>query len=127
MFLKRCQYQSLSLNDLFIGATVTIFSRQLKVVEYADVFTRQRFENQRSKTFAMIKPDCYNHIGKIIDIIFSVGFRILNLKMTRMTLSQAKQFYAEHAGKPFFEDLTNFIASDVVVGIELVSENAVAK
>lgn len=44
-----------------------------------------------------------------------------------MTVAQARQFYAEHTGKPFFENLTNFIASDVVVGMELVSENAVAK
>ena len=106
---------------------MTIYSRQLKVVDYADVFTRQRFEVQRSKTFAMIKPDCYNHIGKIIDIILSSGFRIGNLKMMRMTLTQTRQFYAEHTGKPFFEDLTNFISSDVVVGLELIAENAIAR
>lgn len=125
--MKRCQYPGLVLSDLFVGATITIYSRQLKVVDYADVFTRQRFETQRSKTFAMIKPDCYNHIGKIIDIINSAGFRISNLRMTRMSVTQSRQFYAEHAGKPFYEDLTNFIASDVVVGLELIAENAVAR
>ena len=125
--MKRCQYPGLVLSDLFVGSTITIYSRQLKVVDYADVFTRQRFETQRSKTFGMIKPDCYHNIGKIIDIIHSAGFRISNLKMVRMSVSQSRQFYAEHAGKPFFEDLTNFIASDVVVGMELVAENAVQR
>ena len=75
----------------------------------------------------MIKPDCYNHMGKIIDIIYSSGFRISNLKMLRMTLNQARQFYAEHQGKPFYEGLTSFISSDVVVGMELVGENAVPR
>ena len=125
--MKRCQYPGLALTDLYVGSTVTIYSRQLKVVDYADVFTRQRFEVQRSKTFGMIKPDCYNHIGRILDIIISAGFRISNLKMVRMTVTQSRQFYAEHTGKPFYEDLTNFIASDVVVGMELVAENAVTK
>ncbi|OMJ91988.1 hypothetical protein SteCoe_5304 [Stentor coeruleus] len=127
IFLKRCQYPGLSVSELFIGATVTIYSRQLKVIDYADVFTRQKFETQRSKTFGMIKPDCYNNIGKIIDIIYSKGLRITNLKMIKMTLTNARQFYAEHTGKPFFEDLTNFMSSDVVVGMELVAENAVPK
>jgi nucleoside-diphosphate kinase len=75
---------------------VKIISRQLKVVDYADVFTRQRFEVQRSKTFGMIKPESYNNIGKIIDIIVSARFGISNLKMARMTLAQARQFYPEH-------------------------------
>lgn len=39
---------------------------------------------------------------------------------------QAEQFYAEHKGKPFFSDLTAFMQSDVVTGMELVKENAVA-
>ena len=39
----------MKLKDLYLGATVTVWSRQLKVVEYADVFTRKNFEVQRSQ------------------------------------------------------------------------------
>jgi nucleoside-diphosphate kinase len=127
MFLKRCQYPDLNVSDLFIGNTVTVFSRQLKIVEYADVFTRRAFENQRGRTFGMIKPDAYNHIGKIIDAILQTGFRISNIKMVRMTPAQAQEFYGEHRGKPFYETLVQFITSDVVVGMELVGENAVQR
>ena len=126
-FFETVPVPRLSLSDLFIGSIIPIYSRQLKVIDYADVFTRQKFETQRSKTFAMIKPDSYNNTGKIIDLIYSQGFRISSLKMLKMTLSQARQFYAEHTGKPFFEDLVNFISSDVVVGMELVAENAVPR
>ena len=55
--------------DLFIGSIITVYSRQLKLVEYGDLFTRQKFENKKQKTFAMIKPDAYTSTGKIIDAI----------------------------------------------------------
>ena len=44
----------------------------------------------------MIKPDAYTNIGNIIDAIEKSGFIISNLKMTKMTLQDASQFYAEH-------------------------------
>jgi len=74
----------------------------------------------------MIKPDCYTHIGRVIDAIIQAGLSINAMKMARFTINDAIQFYSEHQGKPFFDDLINFISSDVVVGMELVSENAVA-
>ncbi len=37
----------------------------------------------------MIKPDAYNHIGKIISAIERDGFMIANIKMTKMTLNDA--------------------------------------
>ena len=71
MFLKRTRYPAISEEDLFLGATVTVFSRQYKLVEYADEFTRKAFDQTHhlEKTFAMIKPDAYTHIGKIIQVI----------------------------------------------------------
>ncbi len=75
----------------------------------------------------MIKPDAYTSTGKIIDKIYQNGFMISKLKMTRFTPESAGQFYGEHKGKPFFNDLMNFVTSDVVTGIELVAENAVEK
>ncbi|CAG9334543.1 unnamed protein product [Blepharisma stoltei] len=74
----------------------------------------------------MIKPDCYTHIGRVIDSIIQAGLTINSMKMIRFTLNDAVQFYSEHQGKPFFDDLVNFISSDVVVGMELIAENAVA-
>jgi nucleoside-diphosphate kinase len=46
-------------------------------------------------------------------------------KFTRPQLSD--DFYAEHKGKPFFADLSAFMQTDVVTGMELVSENAIGK
>jgi len=76
----------------------------------------------------MIKPDCYTQTGKIIDAIYRNGFSISKLKMTKFQRpALCDEFYQEHRGKPFFNDLCSFMQSDVVTGMELVSENAVQK
>ena len=49
IFLKRCEYPQIQLKDLYIGSVLTVYSRQLKVVDYADVFTRSKFEVHRAK------------------------------------------------------------------------------
>lgn len=76
MFLKRTEIPGISLGDLYIGSTVTVYSRQLVVKEYADLYTRTAFEEKRGRTLALIKPNAYLHIGKIVSRIQSEGFQI---------------------------------------------------
>lgn len=66
-------------------------------------------------------------MGKIVDAIQQSGLTINKLKMSRFGQAQASKFYEEHVGKPFFDNLQKFITSDVVVGMELVGPNVVAK
>jgi len=73
----------------------------------------------------MIKPDSYHSVGKIIDSIFASGFKINKLKMSRFTKDTAGQFYKEHQGKPFFENLVSHMTSDVTIGLELVNKDAI--
>jgi nucleoside-diphosphate kinase len=75
----------------------------------------------------MIKPDAYTSSGKIIDAIQQSGFVISKLKMSKFSYETAGQFYGEHRGKPFFNGLMDFVTSDVVIGLELVAENAIEK
>lgn len=125
-FLKRSE-TNVKAEDLYMGATVTIHARQLKIVEFADVYTRRIFETKKGRTLAMIKPDAYNHIGKIVDQITREGFVIAKMRMVKLTREDAETFYAEHVGKPFFEDLSGFMTSDVAVAMELVGDEVVAK
>lgn len=69
IFLKKIEIPSISLDDFFVGAQVTILSRVLKVTDYGDVHTRRKFEVDKSRTFAMIKPHAYANMGKILDNI----------------------------------------------------------
>jgi len=88
---------------------------------------RSNLRKLSKKTFAMIKPDAYPYIGKILQRIEEDQFRISNIRMTKMTLRDSQEFYAEHKGKPFYEELTNHISSDFIVGIELVGNDSIKK
>jgi|TARA_B100000809_G_scaffold214612_1_gene219470 nucleoside-diphosphate kinase len=79
-------------------------------------------------TFAIIKPDAVKNgnTGKIYDRINSAGFKILGAKLIRITLAQAQGFYAIHEGKPFYEELTEFMSSSQAMVIALQKENAVS-
>ena len=81
------------------------------------------------QTFAIIKPDAVRngYSGKIIDRMINSDFKILGLKLIRMTKSQAEGFYEIHKDKPFFSELTEFMSSGKCVVIALKKEDAVNK
>jgi nucleoside-diphosphate kinase len=78
-------------------------------------------------TFGIIKPDAVRagNTGKIIDRILSSGFTIRGMKLIHQTQKQAEGFYAVHAERPFFGELTEFISSGPCVVLALEKENAV--
>jgi hypothetical protein len=102
IFLKRVETPKVSLEDLYLGAKVTIFARVLEIVDYGDIATKNKFATGRESTFAMIKPDSYANFGKIIDAIQKEGFVINKLKMSKFSPETAGIFYGEHQGKPFY-------------------------
>ena len=81
-----------------------------------------------NRTFAIIKPDAMKngYAGKIYDRILNSEFKILGTKLIRMTLIQAKGFYAVHKGKPFYAELTEFMSSGQSMVLVLEKENAVS-
>lgn len=66
-------------------------------------------------------------MGKIIDIIEQNGFKISNIKMQRLQHNEAAELFATQRDNPFIQDLVSFVSQDVVVGLELVRDNAIAK
>lgn len=115
------------MNDLRVGSTITIYSRQLKVASYGDTHTKKALESKQSRTLAIIKPDAYVHTGKIIDAICRNGFTISNLKMLKWSPEQAHAFYSQHPTKsPYsFDEVAKFMSSDVIVALEIAADNAV--
>ncbi|WP_027358588.1 nucleoside-diphosphate kinase [Desulforegula conservatrix] len=79
------------------------------------------------KTLALIKPDAVaiNATGEIIKRIQTKGFRIKAMKMTRLSLEIAEDFYDVHKGKPFYDDLNSFMISGPIVAMVLEKENAI--
>jgi len=116
-------YPDINQKDLYVGSTVTVYSRQLKLVDYGDVFTRKEFAKGKETTFALIKPDVYMHTGKIIDMIYKNGFIISRMKMSRFGPSQASRFLSIGQSNGTTEN-QNFLQSDVSTGLEIVASNA---
>lgn len=79
-------------------------------------------------TFTMIKPDAVQagHIGAILAKINEAGFRIKAMKMTRLSLEKAGEFYAIHRERSFYGELCEFMSSGQIVAAILEKDNAVA-
>ena len=81
------------------------------------------------RTFSIIKPDATarNLTGAINAVIEQSGLRIVGQRRIRMSKADAEQFYAIHRGRPFYEELVEFMTSAPVVVQVLEGENAVSK
>jgi nucleoside-diphosphate kinase len=78
------------------------------------------------RTLAILKPDCVrrNLIGKVISRIQESNFKIVGMKMIKLTRETAGEFYAVHKNRPFYDDLVRFMTSGACVPIVLEKENA---
>lgn len=81
-----------------------------------------------NRTLAILKPDCVekNLTGQVIQKINEAGFKILAMKMVKLTKDSAGGFYEIHKERPFFNDLLAYMTSGPCVPIALEKENAVA-
>lgn len=82
-----------------------------------------------SQTLAIIKPDAVGagKAGKIIAHLESAGFSVRSLKLTALGPAQAGAFYAVHEGRPFYDELVEFMTSGPVIPMVLEADDAVAK
>ena len=80
-----------------------------------------------SQTYLMIKPELVADqvIGEILKILTDNRFRIQRLEMKQLDAETVKAFYAEHEGKPFYDDLVSYITSGPVVAVQLEKDSAV--
>lgn len=80
-----------------------------------------------NRTLAILKPDCVekNLIGKVVSHIQEAGFKIIGMKMVRLTKDSAGGFYEIHKERQFYNDLIAYMTSGPCVPIALEKENAV--
>jgi nucleoside-diphosphate kinase len=79
------------------------------------------------RTFSIIKPDAVKagQAGEILAMIQKAGFKILALRMTRLSEAQAQGFYAVHREKPFFNGLVKFMTEGPIIVMALEREDAI--
>lgn len=80
------------------------------------------------RTLAILKPDCIrkNLQGEVISRIQKAGFKILAMRMLRLSQAQAGAFYAVHKGRPFYDGLVEFMSSGQCMPIALEKQSAVS-
>ncbi len=80
-----------------------------------------------NRTFTMLKPDSIEkgYTGAILGKINAAGFKIVALKQTQMTISEAQAFYEVHKERPFFGELVEYMTRGPIVAAILEKENAV--
>jgi len=125
MFLKKTVCDTVEKKDLYIGNTITVFSRMLKITGFGDEVTRNQCVPERQSTFAMIKPDGLPEMGAVLRHIHEEGFTVARARMVRMNELQAGEFYTEHRGRGFYPELVSYMASGPVLAMELVRSDAV--
>lgn len=81
-----------------------------------------------NRTFTMIKPDAMKngHAGSILDRFIKEGYKVVALKMTKLSADKAGEFYAIHKERPFYGELVQFMSSGPIIAAILEKANAVA-
>ena len=79
------------------------------------------------RTLILVKPDAFarNLTGEIIARFERKGLRLVAMNLLTMTSDLAERHYAEHEGKPFYEELVTFITSGPLVAMVLEGDEAV--
>ncbi len=80
------------------------------------------------RTLFIVKPDAVERhlIGRILAHVEERGFTIAEARLARLTREECQTFYAEHQGKPFFNDLVQYMTSGPVLLACLERDDAVA-
>src|SRR3954462_5161440 len=81
------------------------------------------------RTLSIIKPDAVakNAIGQILARFEKAGLKVIAARMTHLSRREAEGFYAVHKGRPFFNDLVEFMISGPGMATGLRGEGAVLK
>jgi len=117
-FLKRCYYPSIELSNLYIGAQIIVYARQLKVVEFGDDFTKTELSSANTKAVVFVKEVGMPSIGNIINAVLDEKFIISRLKMVNLTSQQAFNVLSEKSAS------ADSIANAPVVAMELVGSGS---
>jgi len=75
----------------------------------------------------MVKPDGVQRglVGKIVDRFEAKGFKLVGMKMMKISQEMAQTHYGEHEGKPFFQELVDFITASPVVAMAWEGDHAI--
>lgn len=126
IFLRRTKCEGIQAKDFYVGATVTIFSRNISIINYADCVTRTKLQTKMQKTFAMLKPNVIHKLGELLKRIISSNFHIANIKMIKLTKEEASDICSDQDSTNITY-IVNYLTSGPILALELLGDNAISR
>ena len=117
-FLKKTKISTVTMDTLHMGAVVTVYSRQLKIVEYGDSHTEAAFSLARQQTLCVVKPGAVHLAGKVINASQKSGFSVARVKMAQLSSAEASAMFGEASASE--------LSSGPSMGVSLVGDDAVS-
>ncbi|CAH0592560.1 unnamed protein product [Chrysodeixis includens] len=124
-FVKRVKVNGITLDSFYIGCTVYILGRLIKIIDFACENTRNKLQKDMQITFAMIKPMPTKTAGKIVTHLQNHGLRVSKMKKARLTAEDVNIIYRTLVTDPTFPFLLDHLTNQLVYGLELVGRDAV--
>jgi len=126
-FLRRCKSESITLNDLFIGAKVTILSRTMGIVEFGDAYTQRALESVQEKTIGILLNGHLSKLGQILDNVYKSDLKIVRMKRLQIASQEAYDILQNQRNKPNFTTIANAISDAPIIVVELLGIDAAKK
>ncbi|KAF5399153.1 Nucleoside diphosphate kinase [Paragonimus heterotremus] len=127
LFLKSTKVDDLKLSDFYLGSCITVLSRTLRIIDFADNFTKKAFVEKSERCVAFIRPDAVCEAGRIISSIEEKGFRLVNLKMLCLTSEEISQLFEETVDYTKLPHLLTELSEKLMIALELMCDNACAR
>lgn len=107
---------------------LSIFSAFLLILGFNNSLQADASQG-KERTLVIVKPDAVatNRVGDIIARFEKGGLKLSGLKIVQLNKEDAERFYSVHQGKPFFNDLVEYMTSGPSVTLVFEGPNAVAK
>jgi len=124
VFLKRVALPALTLADLYIGATLSVYARQLKVVEFCDNYTKEKCGKATSFLVLIVNANKSPYLGHAVsDIENAKDLRICQMRMLRVSAADAQTF-----GRQLQLDISSVqsISERPVLALELMHNQGAA-
>ncbi|XP_028178211.1 nucleoside diphosphate kinase 7 [Ostrinia nubilalis] len=125
-FVRRVKVNGITLDSFYIGCTLYILGRLIKIVDFACEDTRKKLHKDMQVTFAMIKPIPTKTAGKILTHFHEHGLRVTRMKKARLTADDVNILYRTMLTDPTFPFLMEYLTGQLVYGLELVGKDAVS-
>lgn len=122
-FLKRCK-QDITLSNLFVGNTITILSRTMKVVDYGDAYTARCLSNNQQKTIAVLTSAHLKKLGQTVDSIYKCGLKIATMRQVQISPQEAYHLLSSQQDKPNFTFFCNSLSDGPILLMELIGSDA---